>query len=98
MVRHTVPHMARNDPEFRLRLPELLKAEIEKIAKSNNRSINAEIVARLWTSIKVDMAGLEERVGSLEEQLERATQAIKDLDYRFNKFELQQDPSRFETD
>lgn len=39
--------MAKNDPHFRLRVPAELKARIEATAASNNRSINAEIVARL---------------------------------------------------
>jgi hypothetical protein len=39
--------MAKDDPHFRLRIPAELKAEIEESAKANNRSINAEIVARL---------------------------------------------------
>jgi len=39
--------MARNDPHFRLRIPAELKAEVERAALDNGRSINAEIVARL---------------------------------------------------
>lgn len=35
------------DPQFKLRYPADLKARIEKSAKSNNRSMNAEIVAAL---------------------------------------------------
>ena len=39
--------MTREDPQLKVRLPEALKAEIEVAAKSNNRSMNAEIVSRL---------------------------------------------------
>lgn len=49
-VKRKVRHMcvmAKDDPHFRLRLPVELKLEIEKAAKDNNRSINAEIISRL---------------------------------------------------
>jgi hypothetical protein len=43
--------MAREDPQFKLRMTEDLKAAIERSAAANNRSMNAEIVARLDGSI-----------------------------------------------
>ena len=39
--------MSREDPQFKLRMTEDLKAKVEEAAKANNRSMNAEIVARL---------------------------------------------------
>lgn len=39
--------MARDDLHFRLRIPEALKNRVEKAAKSNHRSMTAEIVAAL---------------------------------------------------
>lgn len=42
--------MARNDPQMNLRFPAELKGQIEEAAKSNGRSMNAEIVARLEAS------------------------------------------------
>lgn len=39
--------MARDDPHFRLRIPEDLKRRVTEAADSNKRSINAEIIARL---------------------------------------------------
>lgn len=39
--------MSREDPQLRIRLPLELKEKIESQAKSNNRSMNAEIVQRL---------------------------------------------------
>lgn len=49
--------MAKDDPHFRLRIPAELKAEIENAARSNNRSINAEIVLRLHESFRPVGAG-----------------------------------------
>ncbi|NSY21881.1 Arc family DNA-binding protein [Agrobacterium vitis] len=42
--------MAKDDPHFRLRIPETLKNQIESAAESNHRSINAEIIHRLEQS------------------------------------------------
>lgn len=42
-VRH-VCDMARDDPQFRIRLPANLKSWVEQHAAANNRSLNAEIV------------------------------------------------------
>ncbi|WP_410707008.1 Arc family DNA-binding protein [Citrobacter braakii] len=39
--------MSREDPQLRIRLPVELKEKIEFSSKSNNRSMNAEIVQRL---------------------------------------------------
>ncbi|EME4174617.1 Arc family DNA-binding protein [Salmonella enterica] len=39
--------MSREDPQLRIRLPIELKEKIENFAKSNGRSMNAEIVQRL---------------------------------------------------
>ena len=53
-----------DDAHFRLRLPVDLKAEIEASAVANNRSLNAEVVARLM--IARTTPDLEARVQSLE--------------------------------
>ncbi|WP_075180594.1 Arc family DNA-binding protein [Pantoea sp. 1.19] len=42
--------MSREDPQFRIRLPIELKEKIELSAKTNNRSMNSEIVQRLDVS------------------------------------------------
>lgn len=39
--------MAREDPQLKLRLTEEMKARVTEAARANNRSVNAEIVARL---------------------------------------------------
>lgn len=49
--------MKQTDPQMKIRLPPALKAEIEQAATDNNRSMNAEIVARLkesFTSLSAD--------------------------------------------
>ncbi len=52
--------MAREDPLFRLRMPEDLKATLQQAAKRNHRSLNAEIVARLESTVGVDVSGVSE--------------------------------------
>lgn len=58
--------MAREDLHFRLRIPEDLKKRVEAIAEVNGRSMTAEIVSRLETSmnderqVRVDTAVIEQ--------------------------------------
>lgn len=44
--------MARIDPKFMLRLPEDLRDRVKEHAATNNRSMNAEIIARLEASFE----------------------------------------------
>lgn len=48
--------MSREDPQLRIRLPVEIKEKIERSAKSNNRSMNAEIIAAIeaWISGESD--------------------------------------------
>lgn len=46
--------MARDDPYFRLRIPEALKARIDDAASTNNRSATAEIIHRLEKSFEIE--------------------------------------------
>lgn len=39
--------MSRTDPQFKLRMPPELRAQVEQAAKAAHRSLNAEIVIRL---------------------------------------------------
>lgn len=50
--------MARDDPHFRLRIPEALRNRIADAAFDNHRSLNAEIVARLSATLDMDDAGI----------------------------------------
>lgn len=46
--------MSREDPQMKLRLPEALRERISASSASNKRSMNAEIVARLEGSFKME--------------------------------------------
>jgi hypothetical protein len=58
IVKTTVVHyssvMTREDPQVKLRLPEEMRDLIAALAKQNNRSMNAEIVARLEVSLAME--------------------------------------------
>lgn len=69
--------MAAIDPHFRLRIPEDLKARVERAAEENSRSITAEIVYRLKGSFGVEASEtdmLDRRIRETEVAL-RAAQA-----------------------
>lgn len=75
--------MARTDPQINLRIPADLKERIEAAAKSNNRSMTAEIVSSLsaWYPPQFTLATREDIIQAvdfvksrstiLEEQIER---------------------------
>ena len=67
--------MARNYPEFRLRIPEKLKAEIEAEAKKNQRSINSEIISRLNKSFSSESHDQT----SLVEEMQRLRDMVSDI-------------------
>lgn len=67
-------------PPYSFRMPDDLRAELERIAKENGRSLNAEILLRLQASLdqvrpdQTDPADLLDRLRALEarvDQLER---------------------------
>lgn len=47
--------MSRTDPQFKLRMPEALRAQVEQAAKEARRSLNAEIILRLQASFAQSM-------------------------------------------
>lgn len=57
----------RTDPQYKLRMPADLKAQIEGAARVNKRSMNAEIVARLEESLKTQFTD-EQKAKIQEEQ------------------------------
>lgn len=50
--------MAREDPQLKLRLTEEMKDRITRAARDNNRSVNAEIVARLQSIFDAEDSSL----------------------------------------
>lgn len=73
---HLVHHlrMKRTDPQFKLRIPEELKARIDEAAKESRRSINAEIIARLEQSFPRSASfplppKLAEQIATLDRQV-----------------------------
>lgn len=67
-----------DDAHFRLRVPQALKERIEKAAAAGNRSLNAEIVARLEETFSADgtVVGQLERQAKMLDRLTRMTQQI----------------------
>ncbi|EKF40158.1 hypothetical protein NA8A_22356 [Nitratireductor indicus C115] len=68
------------DPQFKLRLPAALKDEIEEAARTNNRTMNAEIVDRLEkyeaaqnliASVRPDMARLSNAIEERQREINR---------------------------
>lgn len=57
MHHHTERRMSRKDPQFNLRIPELLRDKVMGAAKANKRSATAEIIARIEASFDRDAAG-----------------------------------------
>lgn len=90
----------RDDPQLRVRIPELLKEELEKKARSNKRTLTAEIVARLEATVSQDdllqkPRGFEETVGEIQalakllEKLKSTYKREYQAEWAFdNKFEL----------
>jgi hypothetical protein len=66
------------DPQFKLRMTSQLRDQIEAAAKSNNRSMNAEIVDRLEASF--EPASMMELIGAYERKLNEAIEVNKYLE------------------
>ncbi|WP_173422591.1 Arc family DNA-binding protein [Ensifer adhaerens] len=71
--------MTRQDPHFRLRVPEVLKQQIEAAARTNARSITAEIVERLERSFALaseNDGGLASEIEDIRDRLGRVRDAV----------------------
>lgn len=66
--------MSREDPQMKIRLPAELKARIEEASSANNRTMNAEILARLYQSF--DTRDTELAQGTVSAVLKTLTMAI----------------------
>ena len=53
--------MSRTDPQFKLRMPAALRAQVERSAWAARRSLNAEIVIRLEASFVQVAPGTNEQ-------------------------------------
>ncbi|WCM86683.1 Arc family DNA-binding protein [Acidovorax sp. NCPPB 3576] len=73
--------MSREDPQLKIRLPEALKAKIERSAEAAGRSMNSEIVARLQATYdETVVTTVEARVmpGAQEKRFEFNADEIAD--------------------
>ncbi|MDB5552419.1 MAG: Arc family DNA-binding protein [Rhizobium sp.] len=58
-------------PDFKIRLPQELKTAIEDAAKSNSRSMNGEIIARLEQTFSGEARGsLQKQIDDLRERIQ----------------------------
>ena len=51
--------MSHDWPQYKLRIPQELKGQVGDLAKTNNRSINAEIISRLEKSLLIEAPSTE---------------------------------------
>ena len=52
--------MKQSDPQFKLRIPQDLKEQLEAAAKENSRSVTAEIIHRLQISLASDLLQIDD--------------------------------------
>lgn len=66
-----------SDPQYKLRLPEELRDKIKESASTHNRSMNADIVARLEQSFEAVAALTDLERADYEELKQELTQELK---------------------
>jgi hypothetical protein len=71
---------SRNDDQMNIRLPKGMREFIAAAAGKNNRSMNAEIVARLESSFGAKDPSYEELLQDLKETAETLRKRLKELD------------------
>lgn len=71
--------MSRADPQFNLRIPADLKAQIEEAARLNKRSATAEIVARLQDSFRQTEAPVTPALQMLRKLHEESAARLAEL-------------------
>jgi hypothetical protein len=79
-IRGETTSPGRGSPQFIVRYPnEAMRAKIARLAKANNRSINAEIVDRLQKSMIDDaIHNLEESMGEIFDRVEKLEGIVRD--------------------
>ncbi|HFH0415487.1 TPA: Arc family DNA-binding protein [Salmonella enterica subsp. diarizonae serovar 61:i:z] len=70
--------MARDDPQFKLRLPADLKAKLDQRAKMNGRSINAELVQIVQAAVSAPspVSGYRDEAERLADQQAEQFKAV----------------------
>ncbi|NTF67934.1 Arc family DNA-binding protein [Rhizobium rhizogenes] len=69
--------MAKDDPQFNLRMPVALRKMVAIAAKENDRSVTAEINARLESTFNNEEPTSE--IAAVQEIIDRATFLLKHL-------------------
>lgn len=72
--------MSRSDPQFNLRIPAEIKAQIEAAAHRAKRSATAEIIDRLQTTLDLDEFMAEIKAGTYAEVYEMLQSVLADND------------------
>lgn len=87
--------MSRDDPIFRLRLPDPLKERLKVLAEEHRRSLTQEIVDRLQRSVESDGAPIapepeaDNRLAQVEAELETLRAEVRMLGFRLKQIEDQ---------
>lgn len=72
--------MARDDPYFRLRVPEELLAKVQSAAAENHRSVTAEMISRLDSTFAEELAltpaEVVDAILEYDKRIERLEQAM----------------------
>ena len=76
ILRYMVMSENQRDPQYKLRWPEDLRQKVAQSAREHNRSMNADIVARLEQSFEHQE---NSDIAQLKQQIERMDQTIKTL-------------------
>ncbi len=64
--------MSRNYPQMKIRISSELKLGIETSAKKNNRTMNAEITARLQASFEIQDVSYDQLLENITDIIEKA--------------------------
>ncbi|WP_436253896.1 Arc family DNA-binding protein [Neorhizobium sp. LjRoot104] len=82
--------MTRNPPDMKIRLSAELRRQVEAAAKSNNRTLNSEIVSRLEASFRTVVAGDKMEASTTSDvEIGQLLQRIKWLEERMSVVEEQ---------
>lgn len=69
--------MSRDIAPFGVRMPAELKAELEEKAQQNGRSLNAEVVARLSSSLRNEV-NREKELDALADSVEKLARSLEE--------------------